>query len=165
MEALGLDAPPLFNSGLEAGLRALILLEALHPRPCGLRELTWFDHVVVHTGDLNGPRSLHPDLPGHTGELIVRRRLVENGLHLMMRLHLVEAVHDEAGLLFSPSEDAASFVDLLQSPYNEALRERAEWIASQFGQLPPAKIEEMIAAKVGRWTATFAWSVGTEDSR
>jgi hypothetical protein len=44
----------LFNSHLETGIRALVLLDALHPRSCDLTEMTWFDHLVVHTSDLEG---------------------------------------------------------------------------------------------------------------
>ena len=36
---------PLFNSDVETGIRALILLEALHPRACNIAELTWFDYA------------------------------------------------------------------------------------------------------------------------
>ena len=75
-----------FNSTLETGIRALVVLEAFHPRRCDLMEMTWLDHLVVHTGDLDGedvPESLHPDLPNRAGELLVRRQLVERSLRLM----------------------------------------------------------------------------------
>jgi hypothetical protein len=87
--------PHPFNSALETGIRALVVLEAFHPRHCDLTELTWFDHLVVHTSDIQGedvPFSLHPDLPNRAGELLVRRRLVEESLLLMQRLHLVDVV-------------------------------------------------------------------------
>jgi len=64
-----------FNSTLETGIRALVVLEAFYPRHCDLMEMTWFDHLIVHTGDIDGqdvPESLHPDLPNRTGELLAR---------------------------------------------------------------------------------------------
>ena len=63
-----------FNSTLETGIRALVVLEAFHPRRCDLLEMTWLDHLVVHTGDLDdpdAPSSLHPDLPNRAAELVV----------------------------------------------------------------------------------------------
>src|SRR4051812_39282195 len=111
---------PLFNSPLETGLRAVVVLEALYPRACGLTEMTWFDHLVVHTGDPGGPTSLHPDLPGRSGELLVRRRLVEGSLRLMQQVHLLDAVNDETGIHFVASDNAPSFIDLLQTPYSLA---------------------------------------------
>jgi hypothetical protein len=75
-------------------------LEALYPRTVGLSEMTWFDHVVVHSGDLDGPSSLHPDLPSRVGELLVRRRLVEESLRLMQQVHLIDTVDSEDGIHF-----------------------------------------------------------------
>ena len=47
----------LFNSPLETGVRALVVLDAAHPMAFDLTYLTWFDHLVVHTGDVAGPPS------------------------------------------------------------------------------------------------------------
>ena len=72
------EREPLFNSQLETGTRAMVILNAAYPLALDLARLTWFDHLVVHTEDIGGPPSLHPALPGRTGELLVRRRLVED---------------------------------------------------------------------------------------
>src|SRR5471032_1851709 len=96
------DAQP-FNSTLETGIRALVVLEAFYPRRCDLLEMTWLDHLVVHTGDLDGqdvPGSLHPDLPNRVGELLVRRQLVEKSLRMMQQVHLVEVFETEDGIAF-----------------------------------------------------------------
>ena len=71
---------PLFNSSLETGVRSAVILDATFPRAFDLSQLTWLDHLVVHTADIGGPDSLHPDIPQRTGELLVRRRLVEDRL-------------------------------------------------------------------------------------
>ncbi len=157
-------AAPLFNSPLETGLRAIVVLDALHPRACDLTELTWFDHLVVHTGDLGGPASLHPDLPGRTGELFVRRRLVEESLRLMHRVHLVDMVTDENGIQFVAGDDAPSFIDLLQTPYSLALRDCARWLADRFGDRSPAEIEAIVSERIGRWTAEFQSGRAGEDA-
>src|SRR5437773_2376098 len=105
----------LFNSRLEAGIRAVVVLESLRPETADLSEMVLFDHVVVHTSDLGGPPSLHADVPGRKGELLVRRRLVEASLELMRRCHLVEQDSLENGLVWRASEDAASYVELLET--------------------------------------------------
>ena len=84
------NAGGLFNSVLETGVRSVVILNAAHPFSFDLLHLTWFDHLVVHTADVGGPESLHPDLPQRSGELLVRRRLVEDGVTMMRRLHLVD---------------------------------------------------------------------------
>lgn len=153
-----IDTPHPFNSTLETGIRSLMVLEALYPRQCDLIELTWLDHIVVHTGDFgvdDVPESLHPDLPNRTGELLVRRQLVERSLRLMQQVHLVTVVDTETGVQFSASEEAPSYLDLLQSPYSVQLKHRAEWMAKTFGGLTSAQIRELVENKIGRWTAEF----------
>ncbi len=147
-----------FNSTLETGIRALVVLEAFHPRRCDLIEMTWLDHLVVHTGDLEGqdaPESLHPDLPNRAGELLVRRQLVERGLRLMQQVHLVEVFETEAGIEFCASEEAPSYLDLLKAPYSLALKQRAQWMAYRFAGLEISEMRELIESKIGRWTAEF----------
>lgn len=159
MEALkGEDRPSHpFNSALETGIRALVVLEAFHPRRCDLIELTWLDHVVVHTADLGdgSPESLHPPLPNREGELLVRRSLLEHSVRLMHQVHLIDIEDTEEGIVFAASEDAPSFLDLLQAPYNAALKKRAGWMADHFSKLSPMEIKSIIEDRIGRWTAEF----------
>jgi len=147
-----------FNSTLETGIRALVVLEAFYPRCCDLLEMTWLDHLVVHTGDFDGqdvPESLHPDLPNRAGELLVRRQLVEKSLRLMQQMHLVEVFETEDGISFAASEDAPSYLDLLQAPYSLALKQRAKWIVDRFAGMQTVEIRAMIEGRIGRWTAEF----------
>jgi hypothetical protein len=147
-----------FNSTLETGIRALVVLEAFYPRHCDLMELTWLDYVVVHTGDLDGsdvPDSLHPDLPNRTGELLVRRQLVERSLRMMQQMHLVEILETESGVQFGASEEAPSYLALLQAPYSQALKDRARWVAKRFSGMDTAEIRALVESRIGRWTAEF----------
>lgn len=147
-----------FNSTLETGIRALVVLEAVYPCCCDLIEMTWFDHLVVHTGDLEGdgvPESLHPDLPNRAGELFVRRQLIERSLRLMQQVHLVEVFESEAGVEFRASEEAPSYLDLLQSPYSLALKDRAVWIAKHLAGLSSTELKAVVENRIGRWTAEF----------
>ncbi|KML04090.1 MULTISPECIES: ABC-three component system middle component 2 [Burkholderia] len=149
---------PPFNSTLETGIRALVVLEAFYPRRCDLLEMTWLDHLVVHTGDLNGsdvPESLHPDLPNRAGELLVRRQLVEKSLRLMQQVHLVEMFETKDGITFGASEDAPSYLDLLQTPYSLALKDRAKWMANRFADMETSEMRALIESRIGRWTAEF----------
>ncbi len=126
---------PLFNSPLETGVRAVVALDAAFPRCFDLAHLTWFDHLVVHTGDIGGPTSLHPDIPQRTGELLVRRRLVEDGLNLMRRVHLVEAQITERGIVYQAREEASAFAVLVALP----LCARAEGTRALASRLPGSR--------------------------
>jgi hypothetical protein len=98
---------------------------------------------------------LHPDLPNRAGELLVRRQLVENGLRLMQQVHLVELFETEDGISFAASEDAPSYLDLLQAPYSLALKQRAKWMANRFAGMQTAEIRALVEGRIGRWTAEF----------
>ena len=151
---------PLFNSELETGTRAMVILEAAYPRALDLARLTWFDHLVVHTEDIGGPDSLHPALPGRTGELLVRRRLVEESLKLMRRLHLVDTIADERGIMYRAGDDAPAVVSLMRTKYLCALKERAKWLVSELADLDEADMTQRISARIGRWAAEFQGEAG-----
>jgi hypothetical protein len=133
----------------------VVVLEAAYPRALDLRRLTWFDHLVVHTADAGGPASLHPSLPERTGELLVRRRLVEESVTLMRRLHLVDAVADGSGLAFRAAEEAPAFVGLMRTTYALALKERAAWLVSEFADLSTEELASRIESKLNRWAIEF----------
>lgn len=157
LDGIAFRAHP-FNSTLETGIRALAVLEAFYPRRCDLLEMTWLDHLVVHTGDLDSqdsPRSLHPDLPNRAGELVVRRKLVEKSLRLMQEVHLIDVFETEDGIAYAASEDAPAYLNLLQSPYSLALKERAQWMAHRFASMATTEIRTVMASRIGRWTADF----------
>jgi hypothetical protein len=152
---------PLFNSTLETGVRAVVILDALHPRAFDLAHLTWFDHLVVHTSDVGGPKSLHPDIPQRTGELLVRRRLVEQGVKLMRRLHMIEADVNENGIMYRASEDASAFVEALRTEYSTELKKCAVWLASFVGRTNESDLAGLISQRIGRWAVEFQGEAGS----
>ncbi len=44
-------------------MRALILLAESYPDRLDLQRILEFDYIMVHTGDVDGPPSIHPALP------------------------------------------------------------------------------------------------------
>jgi hypothetical protein len=151
---------PLFNSTLETGVRTVVILDAMHPRAFDLAHLTWFDHLVVHTSDIDGPKSLHPDIPQRTGELLVRRRLVEDGVKLMRRLHMIEAEISEGGITYHASEDASAFVEALRTEYSTEMKACAVWLASFVGRTKDSDLAELISRRIGRWAVEFQGEAG-----
>jgi hypothetical protein len=144
-----------FNSPLEAGIRAVVVLEHLRPETLDLGEMVLFDHVVVHTADLGGPPSLHPEVPGRKGELLVRRRLVEASLQLMQRCHLVDQQSAEEGIVYRASEEAAAYVELLETAYSVQMKARARWLAEQVKTHSKAHFKRLVRERIGDWTEAF----------
>src|SRR5437660_5347494 len=102
-----------FNSPIETGVRALILLAESYPEQLDLQRILEFDYILVHTGDVDGPPSIHPALPLRSGELLVRRQLIERGILLMISRGLVGRSATENGFTYHAQDDAGPFLDSL----------------------------------------------------
>lgn len=147
--------PALFNSALETGVRSVVLLDTAYPRAFDIKELTWLDHLVVHTADVSGPESLHPNVPHRDGELLVRRELVEKGLALMRGLHMIEVRYSESGIVYAALDQAAPFVRLIRTAYGRALRDRAAWLIGYLNERGDEHLHQVITQKIGRWAVEF----------
>ena len=155
-----------FNSPVEAGLRALFVLVAAHPSAYDLQRLLVFDYFVVHSADLHGgPVSLHPATPHRSGEILVRRRLVEQGLLLYMSRGLVERRMEPDGFRFLATEEAAPFLDCLTAPYCDHLRLRAQWVVASFGSLDAQELGALVSQNLGRWGAEFEVNTALAEER
>src|ERR1700752_4884432 len=117
-----------FNSPIETGTRALILLAQSYPSRLDLQRLLEYDYIMVHTGDVDGPPSVHPALPLRSGELLVRRQLIERGLLLMMSRGLVSRHYTEHGITYQAQDEAGPFLDGLTAEYLNDLKDRATWV-------------------------------------
>lgn len=144
-----------FNSPLEAGVRALGVLVPAHPRAFDLQRLVAFDYLVVHSGDLGGPESLHPQLPQREAELLVRRRIVERGLHLMMHRGLVDRDVGPQGIRYRAGEVAETFLASLGAPYIAALRERGSWVVRNFADMDEPTLRQTMGRFFGKWIEQF----------
>lgn len=129
--SLPIAQPQLFNTPLEAGVRAVLILDAFAPQAFDLATMSLLDYYIVHTGDAGGPPSLHPEINARAGEYFVRRHLVEEGLLLMARASLIEQIFTDSGVAFRAHETATAMVDLFGSTYNRRLAEAAQWLARE----------------------------------
>lgn len=152
-------APRLYNSPAECGVRTLIILNALLPRRLDMARLCLYDYFVVHTGDIGGPESVHPALASRPGEYRVRRTLIEAGVSLMRRMHLVDVVDDVSGILYGAADDGPAFVDLLSTPYNTRLKASAHWLAERTRTEPEGVFETTLKSAIERWTLQFEFEV------
>ena len=146
----------LFNTPIESGLRSLFVLVAVHPSECDLQRLVIYDYLLVHSDDVSsGPPALHPATPLRSGELLVRRTLVEHGLHLLVRKQLVTKSYTSAGIYFAATKFAEPFLDYFKSGYAIRCTEISKWIAEQFQPMSDDELREFIHQNLGRWGAEF----------
>ncbi|WP_044188056.1 ABC-three component system middle component 2 [Hyalangium minutum] len=144
------------NGPVEVGLRALVLLLESSPHSLDLQQLVTLDYFLVHSGDIDGgPESLHPPSPLRSGEVAVRRALIEEGLSLYKFRGLVQQSLVETGFAYSAESGAGAFLDALRSGYVERLRVRAEWVIASFALLEAGELHQTLEASLSRWRTEF----------
>lgn len=144
-----------FNTPLESGIRALSILVSAYPNRFDLQKLIAFDHLVVHTADVGGPESLHPELPMRSAALLIRRSLVERGLLLMVSRGLVNRCATATGILYEASELADTFIASLESTYVTLLREKSNWVVEQFATTEEETFKNIMTKNFGNWVEEF----------
>jgi hypothetical protein len=139
-----------FNTPLEAGLRVLFILAATK-RALDTQRLIYFDYMLVHSGDVGGDESLHPRTPSQKGELLVRRRLVQDGVALMRSRELVERRYAATGIVYAATAAGRYMTEQFDSPYSTALRERAKWVIEEFSESTDDQLAGLLKARIGSW--------------
>lgn len=146
-----------FNGPVEIGLRALCVLTTAFPTTYSLQRLVVFDYFLVHSDDIKGgPDGLHPQTPHRGGEILVRRRVLQDGLTLYESRGLVERTYQDSGIFFAATDKSADFLDTLSTEYLKALRQRADWVVDSFGLLDDAGLDMMVREHIGMWGAEFS---------
>lgn len=144
--------PRLFNTPLEAGLRAVIILEVFEPEQFDISTISLLDYYLVHTADAGGPESIHPDISARGGEYYVRRHLIEQGIALMMRCSLIEEIPTSSGIMFQSCEIAAALLDLISTSYNKKLIEAAKWLAIKSREDGQEQFFHHLRVNIDRWS-------------
>lgn len=147
--------PNPFNSPLETGVRSLTILVAAYPATFDLQRLIEMDYLVVHSGDAEGPSSLHAPLPLRVGELLVRRGLIEKGLALMMSRGLIRRRSTQEGFRYIADDTAAPFVAALTADYSCRLRVRADWAVKRFQDTSTEDIRRITYRLFAQWSSEF----------
>jgi len=149
------ERPTPFNSPLETGVRSLAILHAAFPASFDLQRLVEMDYLVVHSGDAEGPESLHAPLPLRAGELLVRRGLIEKGLILMMSRGLVQRLPGQDGFGYVAGENAAPFIASLTDDYSASLKQRAHWAVQRFSKMSTEEIRKFTHRFFAGWSSQF----------
>jgi hypothetical protein len=144
-----------FNGPLEAGVRAVAILGAAFPRCFDVQRLTAFDYLLIHTGQIGGPEDLHPATPIQTPATDVRRKTVQDALHLMMTRDLVTRYIDGNGIRFCAGEAASMFLESLRSPYLLELKGRANWLVGHFADTTQSDFDALMRRFFNTWVVEF----------
>jgi hypothetical protein len=140
------------NSPIEVGLRAVVLLTAAYPRAFDIDTLVLLDHSLIHSGDLGGPSSIHPDIPIRAGEIGLKKAVLEDALRFMMRADMVNLAISTDGMKYMAADNAEAFVSALESSYVLRLIDTAQWVAQEFTDATHEETRRRLRGILGRWT-------------
>lgn len=144
-----------FNGPIELGLHLLVLLECAYPIEYDLQRLVFYDYLLVHSQDAGGPVSIHPPTPNRSGEVLVKRHILEQGILLMISRHLIKKNFTSAGIMYQATDNATSFLDNLSSKYTDLLKDRAKWVIQEFKSYTDAQLEQFFYKNLDRWGGEF----------
>lgn len=146
----------LFNQPLELGLRGLYILAELSPDVADIQKILFLDYILVHSADIEGgPDSLHAPVPFRTGEWLVHRQNLEEGLLMFASKELIVKYFSESGITYAASELSKPFISHLNSAYSKALLLRAKWLINKFGQASNEEISELMFSNISVWGTDF----------
>ena len=89
------------------------------------------------------------------GELLVRRKIIESGVLLMMSRGLVTRITSEKGIVYQASDYAKPFVDSMITPYMRSLIDRANWVGDTFGDMETTDLHNLISGFFNKWSTQF----------
>lgn len=144
-----------FNSAVELGLRSLVLLEHAYPTKLDIQRLIYYDYLLVHSGDAGGPTSIHPATPHRSGEVLVKRKMLEQGLVLFMSRKLILRQYNKKGIFYCASDNATPFIDCLSSKYIGLLKERATWVFETFCKMGDKELDKYFRQNLDKWGGEF----------
>ena len=90
-----------------------------------------------------------------SAELLVRRKLVEQGLLLMMTRDLVARDFHPDGIRYHAGEKAAPFLSALGSDYLRALGERAQWLVAALADRTERDFRSVMRRFFSNWVEEF----------
>ncbi|HZW40400.1 MAG TPA: ABC-three component system middle component 2 [Ignavibacteriaceae bacterium] len=146
-----------FNTPLEVGLRLLYVLNALKPSTCDLQRLIFYDYILLHSSDIpEGPKSIHPNVPFRSTEILVKRELVKKGLTLMHSKQLVKVLFDSKGILYVASDITGAFLNYINSEYANKLKLVAHWLVNKFESYSDKDLSQYIKNNMDVWGGEFS---------
>lgn len=125
----------IFNSSVELGARAALLLTCLSEHKLDLDQLVFFDYVLLYSSEFSGPGDIHPPVPNHLAEIVHRREYLPGALRLFLSRGLISAQAIDSGVYYSANDDTAQFVRCLRSDYYKNMWKNLFWIEDNFNKL------------------------------
>lgn len=153
-----------FNNEIEMGLRILVILKCVYPKSLDVEIINYYDYFSLHSKDVGGEESLHADVPNRSGELSVKRGLIQESLKMLMLKGLVEHRYTQSGIEYISSEEVAPLIDNLSATYTQDLVKSTTWVCNHFNNMSNKKIRSFVLNNKHKWGSEISYcTVGNID--
>lgn len=147
----------IFNTPYECALRAGALLMYAHPIGLDLQRLVYLDYLLVHSGDADGPASLHAAMPQRTAEWTVRRERVKSGVHALACRRLAAVSYRQDGIHYVATESLAPVMRSFTTSYALGVLQRAKWATRTYLTVPEEELATLTRNNVTNWGGEFSF--------
>lgn len=145
-----------FNTPIEIGLRALIILNELSQESIDLNRLVIYDYLVTHSSDFNKEvNSLHPPSPHRSGELIIKRKVMQEGINLMYSRDLIDIEYTKDGIYYKANQLSSYFINYLDSAYALNLMKCSRVVIQKFNQYSDKELNSFVKINIPKWGSEF----------
>lgn len=146
----------LYNSHLEFGVRVLVLLRE-YGHPLSLQQIIYLDYFFVHLGDLKADeKSLHPDIPYRSGEILVKRKAIKEAIDLMVTREMIGAQLNAQGLFYKITDIGNKFLSLLTNEYFKDLEKSSKKLFKLIKNTDEESLRSLVQKKYSDWGAEFS---------
>lgn len=147
----------IFNSPLEIALRLLFIFNST-TIPLDLQRLVYYHYLLIHSGDIpESPKSIHPNLPTRSCEILVNRQVLKKSLTLLVLKDLIKVKYSKKkGIQYSKNRPTDIFVKYLESAYSKLLEERANWLCTTFDSYSDEQLSQLINSNLEQWGSEFS---------
>ncbi len=144
----------LYNSPLELGMRALIILRH-HSAMIDLDKLMYLDHLALHTEDIGGPPSLNAPIPNREVQIFARKQLLQQGLTILLSKQLISVITSSDGIGYAINKTGQKFLEYFTSDYFINLNSTVQWVTERFQQLSTQRLGAFINTQLGLMSSEF----------
>ena len=130
-----IEQKSIFNSQIELGTRAALILGALDGKKIDLESIVMLDYALLYSEEFGGPENLHPSVPNHIAEIAQRLELMPDALLFLIKRGLLDIDTESDGHFYSSNAETIQFISCLKSTYYKKAWTRLSWIKENYSNI------------------------------
>jgi hypothetical protein len=156
---MGLSEDKIFNSPLEFSLRILFILGKTNKK-FDLQRLVYYNYLLLHSSDVEGgPESIHPNLPNRSCEILITRKLIKEGLKILLSKELIEPYYEKRGIYYKKNKNTNLILEHFETNYSQQLSNVATWLSENFDKMGDKDLSKFISQNLNKWGGEFTTKI------